>query len=80
MAEIREYVLIDVEGYEASDPTRDLEIARQHRRVLGPERHAIAAVVYEYTHEEPIEIPEGHAEWPPDAAAQEESGRRYVTS
>ena len=77
MAEIREYILVDEKGETACGPTRDIKAVRRQART-GAARQAIVAQIYELTHEECVEFPEGAEEWPPAAADQDASGRRWI--
>ena len=79
MAEIREYILVDEHGEDQGTIHRDIDVVRRIARGLGA-RHAIVAQVYELTHEECIEMPEGAQEWPPTEEAQESSARRWIAT
>ena len=79
MAEIREYILVDEHGDDDGTSHRDIDVVRRIAKGLGT-RHAIVAQVYELTHEECIEMPEGAQEWPPTEEAQERSARCWIAT
>ena len=77
MAEIREYILVDENGDDEGTRDRNIEVVRRTARNIGG-RHAIVAQIYELTHEECVEMPEGAEEWPPTDEAQERSARCWM--